>query len=56
MFGKNLTLKSSKNKVFREIRVFESALWQKNKNPEMPEINGKLSKSKKHPVSTFYRY
>ena len=24
--------------------------------PETPEINRKLSKSKKHPVLTFYRY
>ena len=28
----------------------------KNENPEMPEINRKLSKLKKHPVLTFYRY
>ena len=28
----------------------------KNENPEMPEINTKLSKSKKHPVLTVYRY
>ena len=28
----------------------------KNKNPEMPEINRNLSKSKEHPVLTVYRY
>ena len=27
----------------------------KNENPEMPEINRNLSKSKKYPVLTFYR-
>ena len=27
----------------------------KNENPEMPEINRNLSKSKIHPVLTFYR-
>ena len=27
-----------------------------NENPEMPEINRKLSKSEKHPVLTYYRY
>ena len=31
-------------------------LYGKNKNPEMPEINRKLSKSEKHPVLTVYRY
>ena len=31
MFGKNLTSKSSKNKIFREFRVFEYVLWQKTK-------------------------
>ena len=40
----NLTSKSSKNKIFRRFRVFEYAIWQKNENPEMPEINRKLSK------------
>ena len=44
MFGKNLTSKSSKNKIFGGFRVFEYALWQKLKPPEMPEINRKLSK------------
>ena len=48
--------KSSKNKIFRGFRVFEYALWQKAKTPEMPEINRKLSKSKKHPVLTFYQH
>ena len=28
----------------------------KNENPEIPEINTKLSKSKEHPVLTVYRY
>ena len=41
MFGKNLTSKSSKNKIFRGFLVFEYALWQKSENPEMPEINRK---------------
>ena len=50
MFGKNLTSKSSKNKIFCGFRVFEYVLWQ------MLEINNKLSKSKKHPVLTFYGY
>ena len=45
MFGKNLTSKSSKNKIFRGFRIFEYALWQKNENLEMPEINRKLSKA-----------
>ena len=31
MFGKNLTSKSSKNKIFRGFRVFQCALWQKTK-------------------------
>ena len=31
MFGKNVTSKSSKNKIFRGFRVFEYALWQKAK-------------------------
>ena len=56
MFGKNLASKSSKNKIFRGFRVFEYALWNKNENPEMSEINRKLSRSKEHPVLNFYRY
>ena len=56
MFGKNLTSKSSKNKTFGGFYVFEYVLWQKNENPKMLEINRKLSKSKKEPVLTFYRY
>ena len=28
----------------------------KSENPEVPEINRKLPKSKNHPVLTFYRY
>ena len=55
MFGENLTSKSSKNKIFRGFRVFACSM-AKNENPEMPEINRKLSKSKKHPVLTVYRY
>ena len=31
MFGKNLTSKSSKNKIFRGFRVFVYGLWQKAK-------------------------
>ena len=56
MFEKNLTSKSSKNKIFCGFFVFKNVLWQKNENPEMPGINRKLSKSKKHPVLTFYHY
>ena len=54
--GKNLKPKSSKNKIFREFRVFKYVLLQKNENLETPEINRKLSKSKKHSVLTVYRY
>ena len=49
----------SKNELIQILhgfRVFECALWQKNKDTEMPDINRKLSKSKKHPVLTFYGY
>ena len=49
MFEKNLTSKSSKNKIFCGFLVFKNVLWQKNENPEMPGINRKLSKSKKAP-------
>ena len=31
-------------KIFRGFRVFEYVLWKKNENPEMSEINRKLSK------------
>ena len=31
MFGKNLTSKSSKNKIFRRFCVFEYVLWQQMK-------------------------
>ena len=31
-------------KIFRGFWVFEYALWQEKENPEMPEINRKLSK------------
>ena len=31
MFGKNLTSKSNKNKIFRRFRIFEYVLWQKTK-------------------------
>ena len=55
-FGKNLKPKSSKNKIFRGFRVFKYVLLQKNENLEMPEINRKLSKSKKHSVLTVYCY
>ena len=37
--------------------AFSNMLYGKKKeNPEMSEINRKLSKSKKHPVLTVYRY
>ena len=55
MFGKNLTSKSSKNKKNPWIPHFRICSMAKNENPEMPAINRKLSKSKKHPVLTFYR-
>ena len=56
MFGKNLTSKRSKNKIFRWIPRFRICFMAKNKNPDMLETNRKLPKSKKHPVLTFYRY
>ena len=31
MFGKNLTSSSSKNKIFRGLRLFEYALWEETK-------------------------
>ena len=34
---------------------FRICFMAKNENPETPEINRKLSKSKKHPVLTIYR-
>ena len=52
MFGKNLTSKSSNNKIFCGFRVFEYALWQKTKtrkcrkstesflNQKAPSVNG----------------
>ena len=55
MFGKNLTSKNSNNNIFRGFRVFECSK-AKSENPEMPEINRKLSKSKMHAVLTFNRY
>ena len=55
MFGKNLTSKSSNNNIFRGFCVFECSK-AKNENPEMPEINRKLSKSKEHPVLTVNCY
>ena len=45
------TLKNEPMNIFHGFRVFEYALWQKNKNPETPEINRKLSKSKAHCVN-----
>ena len=47
------SLNTSKNeftKMFCGFRGFEYALWPKSENPQMPEINIKLSKSKKHPL------
>ena len=35
---------------------FRISCMVKNKNPETPEIDRKLSKSIKHPVLTVYRY
>ena len=43
------SLSTSRNepmKIFRGFWIFEYALWQKNKNPKMPEINRKLCKLK----------
>ena len=56
MPGKKLTSKNSKKETFHRFRVFECVLWQKNENPVTPEINRQLSKSKKHPALTVYRY
>ena len=50
------TFKNELVTIFRGFRVFEYALWQKNENPETPEINRKFSKSKKHSVLSVYRY
>ena len=36
--------------------AFSNMLYGKKQKPEMPEINRKLSKLKKHLVLTFYRY
>ena len=44
MFGKNLTSKSSKNKIFHGFCIFKYVLWQQNENLEMLKINKKLSK------------
>ena len=47
--NQTIRLNTSKNellRIFCGFRVFEYALWQKTKTPEMPEINAKLSKSK----------
>ena len=43
-------------KIFRGFRVFENVLWQKNENPEMPEINRKLVNNKNHPMINGYHY
>ena len=52
MFGKNITLRNSNNKIFRGLRVFKYALWQKTKtrkcrkstesflNQKAPSANG----------------
>ena len=37
MFGKNLTSKSSKNKIFHGFCLFEYALWQKTKTRKCPK-------------------
>ena len=42
---------------FSVVSGFSNMLYgKKNENPEMPEINRKLSKSKKDPVLNFYRH
>ena len=44
-----IRINTSKNeflKIFCSFQVYEYALWLKNKNPKMREINRKLSKSK----------
>ena len=57
MFGKNLTSKSSKNKISRGFRIFKYICpMATNENSEMPEFIRKLSKSEEYPVLTFYRY
>ena len=45
MFGKNLTSKHGKNKISLGSN-FSYILYGKNENPEMPEINRELFKSK----------
>ena len=55
MFGKSLMSKSSKNKISVD-SAFSNTLYGKNENLETPEINRKLSKSKKNPVLIVYHY
>ena len=38
MFGKNLTSKSSQNKIFCRFRVFEYGLWQKMKHQQCQKL------------------
>ena len=50
------TLKNELVKIFRGSRGFRICSMAKNENPETPEINRKLSKSKKSPVLIVYHY
>ena len=48
MFGKNLTSKSSKNKIFRGFRLFEYALWQKTKTRKRRKSTESFLNQKAH--------
>ena len=56
MFEKNLTSKSSKNKIFCGFLVFKNVLWQKTKTQKCQESTESFLNQKKHPVLTFYHY
>ena len=51
MFWKNLTSKNSKNKVFRELPVFEYALLYKMKTQKRQKSTESLLNQKAHSVN-----
>ena len=55
MFGKISHQKAVRIK-FSVDSAFSNIPYGKKRKPGSAEINRKLSKSKKHPVLTFYRY
>ena len=52
---RQLDLIPQNSENFPRFPNFRICFMAKNENPETPEINRKLSKSKKHPVLTIYR-